>query len=159
MAVSALPPRRAFKDNPAFSLYRKFLAHIKECRISTKRTEKRSMIALNEENLKKKMSAKKHQKTANAEAKKEKTLTMQFFVRMLREDGEEDVAAVSEDEEVETASLRMPGVGREWSVESLDKSEKDIKQQMNNSGTLSRPKSGVKKAPKMSKEISMKKIE
>ena len=103
MAVQALPSRTPFKDNPAFSLYRKFLAHIKECRISTKRTEKRSMIALNEENLKKSMSAKKHLKTANAEAKKERTLTMQCFVRMMREDGEDDVASM--DDELETASL------------------------------------------------------
>ena len=100
MAITALPRRKPFKDNPAFSLYRKFLGNIKATRISGKRTEKRSMIALNEENLKKQMGVRKNRKTANAEAKEDKDATMRFLVRMLREEGEES----PEEDDVESAS-------------------------------------------------------
>ena len=56
--------------DPKFSLYRKFLGHIKECKISNKRTEKRSMIDRNNESLKKRLGAKKHNKSVNEEKKK-----------------------------------------------------------------------------------------
>ena len=56
--------------DPKFSLYRKFLSHIKECKISNKRTEKKSMIDRNNESLKKRFGAKNNSKAVNAEKKK-----------------------------------------------------------------------------------------
>ena len=66
------------------------------------------MIALNEQSLKDRLSTKKVKKVVNAEAKKEKTLTMKFFVKMLKEEDEES----SEDEDFDTSPNRLLGVGR-----------------------------------------------
>ena len=74
--------------DPKFAIYRKFLQHIKECKISNKRTEKRSMIDRNNESLKQKMGAKKNSKAVNAEKKKDKEQSLKFMVSMMREDGD-----------------------------------------------------------------------
>ena len=75
-------PRRTFMIDPKFSLYRKFISCIKDCKISNKRTEKRSMIAINNESLKQRIEAKKHSRAVKDENKKIVERSYKFMVAM-----------------------------------------------------------------------------
>ena len=123
--------------------------HIKACSISKARTEKRSMIALNAQNLQNKMGGKKQAKAAKAEAQQDQRATLNFFVRMLKEEGEESEEEV-EDVTGTSSPERVPATGGEWSIKSPDRGDRS---QMSNSGSgpravasTSRP--GSKKAPR-----------